>query len=252
MLVPASEVRDTWRHPLARTSEARGTRVHTMPGLLSDSTFLNECAADAVGTSKSAALAGKKEQDMRDAIDLLKTRRSVKPVELAGPGPTSAELETLLTVASRVPDHGKLVPWRFIVFDGEARAAAGEAIAKAFVAKYPTAAPDQIEFERKRLSRAPLVVAVVSRAAPHVKIPEWEQVLSAGAAAMSLVFAAHALGFAANWITEWYAYDRAVLDALGLKPHEKIAGFVHIGRPAQRPEDRPRPALTEIVTRYGT
>jgi len=83
-----------------------------------------------------------------------------------------------------------------------------------------------------------------------VKIPEWEQVLSAGAAAMSLVFAAHALGFAANWITEWYAYDRAVLDALGLAPHEKIAGFVHIGRAAPA-EDRPRPPLETIVTRYG-
>ena len=103
----------------------------------------------------------------------------------------------------------------------------------------------------QRLARAPLVIAVVSRAAPHVKIPEWEQVLSAGAAAMSLVIAAHALGFGATWITEWYAYDRSVLDALGLAPHEKIAGFVHIGRPAHAPEDRPRPALADIVTRFG-
>jgi len=187
---------------------------------------------------------------MPDALNLLQTRRSVKPVELAGPGLTAAEIDTLLTIASRVPDHGKLVPWRFIVFDGEARLAAGEAIAKAFRARYPDAAPEQIEFERKRLARAPLVIAVVSRAAPHVKIPEWEQVLSAGAAAMSLVFAAHALGFAANWITEWYAYDRAALDALGLAPHEKIAGFIHIGRAAPA-EDRPRPPLGDIVTRYG-
>jgi nitroreductase len=129
--------------------------------------------------------------------------------------------------------------------------AAGEAIGTAFRAKYPDAAPEQLEYERKRLARAPLVIAVVSRAAPHVKIPEWEQVLSAGAAAMSLVFAAHALGFAANWITEWYAYDRTVLDALGLAPHEKIAGFIHIGRHATRPDDRPRPPLSEIVTRFG-
>jgi nitroreductase len=160
-------------------------------------------------------------------------------------------LETLLTVASRVPDHGKLIPWRFIVFEGDARLRAGEAIANAFVIDHPDATADQIAFERQRLARAPLVVAVVSRAAPHVKIPEWEQVLSAGAAAMSLVLAAHALGFAANWITEWYAYDRRVHDALGLASHEKIAGFVHIGRPVHPPEDRPRPALTDIVTRYG-
>ncbi len=188
---------------------------------------------------------------MPDALSLLKTRRSVKPVALAGPGLSGAEVETLLTIASRVPDHGKLVPWRFIVFDGDARLAAGEAIAAAFRARYPTATPEQIEFERRRLARAPLVIAVVSRAAPHVKIPEWEQVLSAGAAAMSLVFAAHALGYAANWITEWYAYDRTVLDSLGLAPHEKIAGFIHIGRHAAPTEDRPRPPLSEIVTRYS-
>jgi nitroreductase len=189
-------------------------------------------------------------QTVPDPIALLRTRRSVKPIELAVPGPSPAELETLLTIASRVPDHGKLTPWRFIVFEAEGRDKAGEAIAAAFVAKYPDAKPDQIAFERTRLARAPLVVAVVSRAAPHVKIPEWEQVLSAGAAAMSLVIAAHALGFAASWITEWYAYDRRVLDALGLAPHEKIAAFVHIGRAAQPPEDRPRPALGDVVTRF--
>ena len=173
---------------------------------------------------------------MPDALDLLKTRRSVKPIELAGPAPTAAEIETLLTVASRVPDHGKLTPWRFIVFEGDARLAAGDTIAAVFRANRPDATPDQVEIERKRLARAPLVIAVVSRAAPHVKIPEWEQVLSAGAAAMSLVIAAHALGYAASWLTEWYAYDRRVLDALGLAPNERIAGFVHIGRPAKPPK----------------
>src|SRR5687767_15886567 len=188
---------------------------------------------------------------MPDALELLKTRRSLKPVELAAPGPTAAEIDTLLTIASRVPDHGKLTPWRFIVFEGEARAKAGEAIATAFQAKYPDCKPEHVENERKRLARAPLVIAVVSRAAPHVKIPEWEQVLSAGAAATSLVMAAYALGFAASWLTEWYAYDRRVLDALGVRPEERIAGFIHIGRQAKPVEDRPRPPLDEIVTRYG-
>ncbi len=162
------------------------------------------------------------------SITLLRTRRSLKPVELVGPGPSPSDLDTLLTIASRVPDHGKLAPWRFIVFEGESQLKAGAAIAAAFVAKYPDATPDQIEFERRRLARAPLVIAVVS-----------------------LVIAAHALGFGATWITEWYAYDRSVLDALGLAPHEKIAGFVHIGRPTHAPEDRPRPALADIVTRFG-
>ena len=190
-------------------------------------------------------------QALSPSITLLQTRRSLKPVELVGPGPSPSDLDTLLTIASRVPDHGKLAPWRFVVFEGESQLKAGAAIAAAFVAKYPDATPDQIAFERRRLARAPLVIAVVSRAAPHVKIPEWEQVLSAGAAAMNLVLAAHALGYGASWITEWYAYDRGVLDALGLKPHERIAGFVHIGRPPGPPEDRPRPPLGEIATRFS-
>jgi nitroreductase len=187
---------------------------------------------------------------MPDALDLLRTRRSIKPIDLAAPGPDAAQLETLLTVASRVPDHGKLAPWRFVVFEGDARLAAGAAIADAFAADHPQANTEQIEFERRRLARAPLVIAVVSRSAPHVKIPEWEQVLSAGAAAMNLVHAAYALGFAASWITEWYAYDRRVLDALGLAAHERIAGFVHIGRPARGSEDRERPPLAAIVKRF--
>src|SRR6266576_619419 len=189
-------------------------------------------------------------QAFSPSIALLHTRRSHKPAELISPGPSPADLDTLLTIASRVPDHGKLTPWRFIVFEGQSQLTAGAAIAAAFVAKYPDATPDQVEFERWRLARAPLVIAVVSRAAPHVKIPEWEQVLSAGAAAMSLVLASHAIGFAANWITEWYAYDRRVLDAFGLSESERLAGFVHIGKPVHPPQDRPRPTLSEIATRF--
>src|SRR5262252_7588338 len=128
---------------------------------------------------------------MPDAIELLTTRSSCKAVALTTPGPSAAEIDKLLTIASRVPDHGKLVPWRFIIFEGDARLAAGDAIVAAFSAKYPQAKAEHVEAERARLTRAPLVIAVVSRAAPHVKIPEWEQVLSAGAAAMSLVLAAH-------------------------------------------------------------
>jgi len=187
---------------------------------------------------------------MIDALELLKTRRSVKPVEMVGPGPTTAEIDTLLTIASRVPDHGKLAPWRFIVFEGDARLTAGGILADVFRSDRPDASADQIEFERKRLARAPLVIAIVSRAAPHVKIPEWEQLMSAGASAMLLVTAAHALGYAASWLTEWYAYDRRVLERLGLAPEERIVGFVHIGKPAKAPDDRDRPKLSAIVTRY--
>jgi nitroreductase len=187
---------------------------------------------------------------MPDALHLLKTRRSVKPMELGGPPPTREDIDTLLAIASRVPDHGKLAPWRFIVFSGEARLAAGEKIAAVFAGDRPDATAEQLAFERSRLARAPLVIAVVSRAAAHAKIPEWEQELSAGASAMSLVIAAHAMGFAASWITEWYAYDRRVLDALGLAANERIAAFVHVGRPAKPPEERERPKLGDVVSYY--
>lgn len=186
---------------------------------------------------------------MNDAIQLLKTRRSVAPHLLTEPGPRPDELDTLLTIAARVPDHGRLTPWRFVVIEGEARRRIGQAIAAAFKADQPDADETRIAPERDRLARAPLVVAVVSRAQPHVKIPEWEQILSAGAVCMSLVMAANAIGYATSWLTEWYAYDRRVLDALGLDPDERVAGFVHIGRPAETPLERPRPDIAMIVTR---
>ncbi|MGB7126636.1 MAG: nitroreductase [Methylovirgula sp.] len=187
---------------------------------------------------------------MNESIELMRTRRSAAPVLLAEPGPTQGERDLLLTVAARVPDHGKLVPFRFIVFAGAGRDKAGAVIAERFVKLNPDADEARIEAERKRLS-APLVVGVVSRAARHEKIPEWEQILSAGAACMNLVIAANALGFATSWLTEWYAYDRAVLERFGLAEHEKIAGFVHIGRHVGPREDRPRPRLAEIVTVFG-
>jgi len=185
-----------------------------------------------------------------DTIDFLKTRRSVKPREMSGPGPSAAELETILTVGARVPDHGKLTPWRFIVFEGDARARAGDVIAQVFAQKNPQAPSAEIEIEKRRLMDAPLVIAVVSFTKPHPKVPPWEQELSAGASAMNIVTAATALGYGANWLTGWFAFDRDVLDRLGLKPEEKIAGFVHIGTPSKPIEDRPRPALGDIVTRF--
>ena len=187
---------------------------------------------------------------MPDTIEFLKTRRSVKPREMREPGPSPAELETILTIGSRVPDHGKLAPWRFIVFEGEARARAGEIIAGVFARNNPQAEAADVELEKRRLMDAPLVVAVVSFTRPHPKVPEWEQQLSAGASAMNIVTAASALGYGANWLTGWFAFDRDVLEGFGLKRDEKIAGFIHIGTPTRPNEDRPRPALSDIVTRY--
>ncbi|WP_170135053.1 nitroreductase family protein [Acuticoccus kandeliae] len=180
--------------------------------------------------------------------DYLATRRSVQPAFLAGPGPGDDTLRAMLTIAARVPDHGKLAPWRFIVFEGDARRAAGEAIAK--VAETAGNGAD-LEFERNRFLRAPTVVAVVSAAKPHPKIPEWEQVLSAGAVCLNLLHAASAFGYAGQWITEWFAYDKDAAAALGVGPDERIAGFIHIGVPEIAPTDRDRPDMDKIVTRFA-
>ncbi len=188
---------------------------------------------------------------MNPVLHLLQTRRSVAPRLLALPAPTAQEIDTILTIASRVPDHARVVPWRFIVIGADGGARIGETIAAAFRADNPDANDAAVEVERSRLLRAPLVIAVVSSARQHPKAPEWEQILSAGAAAMNLVTAVNALGYASNWHTEWYAYDRRVLSELGLGESERIAGFVHIGTPSETPGDRPRPQLAEIVTEYG-
>jgi nitroreductase len=184
-------------------------------------------------------------------IAFLSARRSVKPDRLVAPAPSPAELDTILTIAARVPDHKKLAPWRFIVIEGEARARLGETVAEACVAaeKEPPSHV-RLETERTRLMRAPLVIAVVSRVTPHRSAPEWEQVLSAGAACLNLCLAANALGYGTSWITEWIAYNKAVGTALGLGDNERIAGFIYIGTPAERPEERERPALADIVTRW--
>lgn len=187
---------------------------------------------------------------MPDALDLLKARRSIKPVEMTGPGPSPAELETILTIGARTPDHGKIVPWRFIVFEGDARKKAGDIFVRVFKTKNPNASDAEITKERSRFTDAPLVIAVVSRTSQHPKVPAWEQELSAGASCMNIVHAANALGYAANWLTGWMAFDRDVLDALGLKADEKVAGFIHIGKASKSPEDRPRPSLGDIVTRF--
>ncbi len=191
-----------------------------------------------------------KESAVPDAIELLKIRRSVKPREMSEPGPSTAELETILTIGARVPDHGKLTPWRFIVFEGDARVRAGEVIAKVFARKNPQAAAADIDVEKHRLTDAPLVIGIVSFTKPHPKVPPWEQELSAGASAMNMVTAATALGYGACWLTGWFAFDRDVLDGLGLKADEKLAGFIHIGTKTKPNEDRPRPALSDIVTRF--
>jgi nitroreductase len=187
---------------------------------------------------------------MSEIIDFLRTRRSVKPRDMSGAGPSPAELETILTIGARVPDHGKIAPWRFIVFEGDARKKAGEIFAQVLTKKNPDASEQDIAKARDAFMEAPLVIAVVSSTKPHPKVPPWEQQLSAGASAMNIVTAATALGYGANWLTGWFAFDRDVLTALGLKPEEQLAGFVHVGKSTKPNEDRPRPAITDLVTRF--
>ncbi len=185
---------------------------------------------------------------MQTPLEFLKTRKSISAAFLVEPGPSPSEIEEILTVASRVPDHGKLAPWRFILFRGESRKTASLRLAELFQKRNPGAESRQLEEERVRLARAPLVIAVVSTAAPHVKIPEFEQLLSAGNAAFNVVLAAHALGYAAQWTTGWIAFDADAGELLGLKPGERFVGFIHIGTPNAPPTDRPRPQIAEIAT----
>lgn len=185
-----------------------------------------------------------------DTIDLLLTRRSGSAKAMTGPGPSGAQLETILAAAARVPDHGKLFPWRFILFEGEGRRRLGELLVEAVLESEPQATPERLDMERHRFMRSPVVVGVVSRTREQIPIPEWEQILSAGAVCQTMLIAAHALGFVANWLTEWPAYHPHVKEKLGLKPGERIAGFVYIGTSAVPLEERVRPDMSTIVTRF--
>jgi len=183
-------------------------------------------------------------------LDHLLTRRSVSANALAEPGPDAAALTQILTAAARVPDHKKLVPWRFVVFQGEAREAFGRVLSEVCRAEEPDPSAFRLETEAKRFLRAPVVIAVISRITKNPAAPEWEQVLSAGAACQNLIVAATALGFGAQWITEWYAYSEGVRQALHLAEGERVAGFVYIGTAKEKPDERERPQLADIVTAW--
>jgi nitroreductase len=180
------------------------------------------------------------------ALDLLLSRRSGSAKTMKEPGPSKKQLADILKAGARAPDHGKLFPWRFIVFEGKGRARAGDILAEAMEAEGERA--KQVEEERTRFLRAPVVVAVVSAAREQHKIPVWEQELSAGAVCQNMLVAATASGFVAQWVTEWYAYHPVVKERLGLRAGERIAGFIYIGTPAEALEERPRPEMEKIVT----
>ncbi len=183
--------------------------------------------------------------------DYLLSRRSVGPAFLRDPGPNADELKTILTIATRVPDHGKLTPWRLIVIEGDDRVRAGEALAAIAARKNPGLDQQSLEIERGRFLPMPLTIGVISAPKPSDKAPELEQLLSAGNVAFNLVHAAHAMGYAASWITRWFSFDAEAAAMLGAQPGERFVGFVHIGAPTMVPEDRPRPDLDAVVSRWS-
>jgi nitroreductase len=187
--------------------------------------------------------------DTRSPLALLATRRSGKPRDMIAPGPDDAQLRTILEAAQRVPDHGKLAPWRFVVVGADQRPALAALLTRAYKADKPEAGRLEIESMEQFAHQAPTLIVVLSSPALAAKIPLWEQELSAGAACMNLLTATHALGFVGGWLTGWPTYSDAVRDAFGTA-HEKIAGFIFIGTAARELEERPRPAYEAVVSHW--
>lgn len=183
---------------------------------------------------------------MTSSLDPLLTRRSVSVKDLKNPAPSVEELELILKAGTRVPDHGKLCPWRIIVLTEDGQRTLGALGAKLFAEQYPDAIPAQIAAEEARFMRAPLCLAVLSAPRPGTK-PVWEQELSAGAVCMNILHAVHMLGYGAKWLSEWVAYSAPIVHALGGGPDDRVAGFIYIGSKTEEPEDRERPKLEQVV-----
>jgi nitroreductase len=183
-------------------------------------------------------------------IEFLLKRKSPPISQIKEPGPDRAQLLDMIRIATRVPDHGLLEPWRFILYQGEARLKVGEFFAARIAELEGPVTEQRIAQEKARFARAPVVVGVVSSPKPHERIPEWEQFLSGGNAAFSLVLAAHAFGFGANWVSNWYSSDARSREFLGLEAHERAIGFVHIGTVSVPIPDRPRPEPSSVLTEF--
>lgn len=174
-------------------------------------------------------------------IEFLRQRHSTPSRLLGEPGPTPEQLDLLIEVALRVPDHGRLEPWRLLLVDAAAGTLLGERLAALHQQQDPQVDPAQLDKDRGRFNRAPLVIVVIAKLEPGQRIPEQERLLSAGAVCMQLLLGAQALGFGAQWLTGWPAYDAGAGALLGLAEHERVVGFLHIGTPRQAPPPRPRP-----------
>ncbi len=186
----------------------------------------------------------------KEVLEYLATRRSTPSAFLIEPGPSEGQLAEILKLGVRVPDHAKLNPWRLVVYKGDARAAVGEKLAEIAKANNPEIDDKQLETERNRLLPAPITIGVISAPVEHIKVPEFEQLLSAAGVALNLVHAANAAGFAAHWVTRWFAYDETAAAMLGAKPGERFVAFIHMGTPTTRLEDKPAPDMEKIVTEW--
>lgn len=186
-------------------------------------------------------------RESAETLVLLAARRSAKVAHLAEPAPTGADLEALITLAARTPDHGKLGPWRFVIIEGDARARAGAALARAIEADGDAG---RTEAARAHFLRAPACVMVVSSPKPSPKVPEWEQVLSSGAVCFALLLGAHAMGYAGCWLTEWPAFDERARAALGLSADERVAGFVYLGSAREPALERVRADAASRISRF--
>ena len=185
-----------------------------------------------------------------DPLSALRHRRSTPSRLLGPPGPDAAQLQALLECAVRVPDHGKLAPWRFIAIAGEARVSLGEFLAARSLERDPAAAPALVEKDRLRFCHAPLVLVVVACLTPGHKVPEQEQLLSGGALCFQLLLAADAMGFGAQWLTGWPAYDPAVAATLGLVANERVLGFIHLGSAREAVPERERPDAMALLSEF--
>lgn len=184
-------------------------------------------------------------------FEALDQRRSVPSKQLGEPGPDPATLLRMLQAAVRVPDHGKLVPFRFLRIAGDARHALGEWLVQRTLQREPDASEAVLDKERGRFAHAPLIVAVIARLTPAHKVPEQEQLLSAGSVCFALLQAAQAAGFGAQWLTGWAAYDEVVRERLGVGEHEKIVGFIHIGTPKLDAPERERPDAATLLSDFA-
>ena len=187
----------------------------------------------------------------QETLELLMLRRSLTVKDMVHPGPSEEQLKQILEIGSRVPDHKKQVPWRFLTFEKSTRGKFGKILRTIFAKNNPKTNEKILDFEENRFLRAPLVIAVISTAdKDNPKVPEWEQILTAGAVCQNILIASNAMGYASQWLTEWYAYDKVVLKELNLNPNERIAGFIYIGTASKQPKERGRPDLANLVKKW--